>query len=85
MKEYKFAKPNSKNIKKAKAHFANLLRTRRNYYGISQARLASLAGVDRKTINRIENGHFNPNLDTMIRLASVLNLKPAQMILVKVK
>lgn len=84
MKEYKFAKPNSKNIKKAKAHFANTLRTRRNYYGISQAKLASLAGVDRKTINRIENGHFNPNLDTMIRLASVLNLKPAQMILVKV-
>jgi DNA-binding XRE family transcriptional regulator len=28
-----------------------------------------MAGVDRKTINRIENGHFSPSLDTMVRLA----------------
>ena len=37
--------------------------------GFSQARLAELAGVDRKTINRIENGHFSPSLDTLTRLS----------------
>ena len=35
---------------------------------LSQARLAEIAGVDRKTINRIENGHFSPALDTIVRL-----------------
>lgn len=40
--------------------------------GFSQARLAELAGVDRKTINRIENGHFSPSLDTLTRLSVVL-------------
>ena len=40
--------------------------------GHSQARLAELAGVDRKTINRIENGHFSPSLDTLTRLSVVL-------------
>lgn len=40
--------------------------------GYSQARLAELAGVDRKTINRIENGHFSPSLDTLTRLSVVL-------------
>lgn len=40
--------------------------------GYSQARLAELAGVDRKTINRIENGHFSPSLDTLTRISVVL-------------
>ena len=43
--------------------------------GSSQARLAELAGVDRKTINRIENGHFSPSLDTLTRLSVVLKCR----------
>ncbi len=50
------------------------LRTSR---GLSQARLAELAGVDRKTINRIENGHFSPSLDTLTRLSVVLKCRLA--------
>lgn len=50
------------------------LRTNR---GLSQARLAELAGVDRKTINRIENGHFSPSLDTLTRLSVVLKCRLA--------
>ena len=45
--------------------------------GFSQARLAELAGVDRKTINRIENGHFSPALDTLVRLGVALGVKPS--------
>jgi len=30
--------------------------------GITQGDLAKAAGVDRKTVNRIENGHFSPSL-----------------------
>ena len=44
---------------------------------LSQARLAEIAGVDRKTINRIENGHFSPSLETLFRLCFVLEVEPS--------
>ena len=40
---------------------------------LTQLQLSELAGIDRKTINRIENGHFSPSIDTLTRLALVLN------------
>jgi transcriptional regulator with XRE-family HTH domain len=39
-----------------------------------------LAGVDRKTINRIENGHFSPALDTLVRLSSALSVAPSSLL-----
>jgi len=42
---------------------------------LSQDTLAEFAGIDRKTVNRIENGHFSPSLDTMTRLSVVLGKK----------
>lgn len=48
--------------------------------GFSQARLAELAGVDRKTINRIENGHFSPSLDTLTRLSVVLKCRLSDLV-----
>jgi transcriptional regulator with XRE-family HTH domain len=75
-----FKKPNKKQITQAKNNFAEVLRKRRQSLKMSQSSLANLAGVDRKTINRIENGHFSPNLDTIVRLMTVLNLTPAKLI-----
>ncbi len=43
---------------------------------LSQDELAQRAGIDRKTINRIENGHFSPTLDTITRLSLVLKITP---------
>ena len=43
----------------------------------TQTELSELAGVDRKTINRIENGHFSPSLDTLTRLSVVLKCRLA--------
>jgi putative transcriptional regulator len=71
-----FIKPKSSEVKKAKDRFAETVRDKRIAKGISQSTLAYIAGVDRKTINRIENGHFSPNLDTVIRLMTVLELSP---------
>ena len=45
--------------------------------GISQDALAKAAGVDRKTVNRIENGHFSPSLDTFFRFCIALDVRPA--------
>jgi DNA-binding XRE family transcriptional regulator len=42
----------------------------------SQGEVARKAGIDRKTVNRIENNHFSPTLDTLFRLCKVLNIKP---------
>jgi DNA-binding XRE family transcriptional regulator len=39
-----------------------------------------MAGVDRKTINRIENGHFSPSIDTLIRLSIVLKVPVAKLV-----
>ena len=48
--------------------------------GLAHKRLAELAGVDRKTINRIENGHFSPSLDTLTRLSVVLKCRLADLV-----
>jgi DNA-binding XRE family transcriptional regulator len=47
---------------------------------LSQARLAEIAGVDRKTINRIENGHFSPAIDTIVRLSVALGISPSTLL-----
>ncbi len=52
---------------------ATNLRQFREKQDMSQDKLAKLARVDRKTINRIENGHFSPSLDTLTRLARAQN------------
>lgn len=67
-------------IQRKKDDYAKKLKQRRNSIRMSQANLAYLTGVDRKTINRIENGHFSPSLDTMLRIALVLKLNTAEAI-----
>lgn len=52
----------------------------RQDHDFSQARLAEIAGVDRKTINRIENGHFSPAMDTIVRLGTALGVDPSEIL-----
>ena len=66
----------NKKVKDIKANFATVVREMRIAKKLSQGELASLVGVDRKTINRIENGHFSPNLENIVRIFEVLNVKP---------
>lgn len=47
--------------------------------GMTQQEVADYAGIDRKTVNRIENNHFSPNLDTMFRICVALAVKPASL------
>ena len=48
--------------------------------GMSQQALAKQAGVDRKTINRIENGHFSPSIETLLRVCYVVDLTPSRLL-----
>jgi len=59
---------------------ASQLRKLRKMAELSQDELAQRAGVDRKTINRIENGHFSPTLDTITRLSLVLKIAPSALL-----
>ncbi|TRZ79513.1 MAG: XRE family transcriptional regulator [Actinobacteria bacterium] len=59
---------------------AEQLRKQRLNAELSQDLLAELAGIDRKTINRIENGHFSPTLDTITRLCIVLKITPGTLL-----
>ena len=47
---------------------------------ISQEVLAQKAGVDRKTVNRIENGHFAPSMDTFFRICGALGANPVDVV-----
>ena len=63
----RFVESTQKNVAKNLANF-------RERSSLTQQQLSDLAGIDRKTINRIENGHFSPSIDTLTRLAVVLNV-----------
>lgn len=56
------------------------LKARRSEMDISQNELARKSGIDRKTINRIENGHFSPSLRTLFILCAAMKTKPSDML-----
>ncbi len=56
-------------------HLANRLKDIRTARGLTQADLAVLAGVSRKTINTVENGVFVPSTALALALAEVLETK----------
>jgi putative transcriptional regulator len=52
----------------------NTLRDARARRNLTQAELATLAGVSRKTINTVENGVFVPSTVLALRLARALRI-----------
>jgi transcriptional regulator with XRE-family HTH domain len=69
-----------RDVENMRAVLAERLYDLRSANELSQAFLAELAGVDRKTINRIENGHFSPALDTIVRLSVALGIAPSDLL-----
>ena len=67
--QLKTATNQSKNV------IAEWVKKSRKNLGLSQEGLAEIAGIDRKTINRIENGHFSPSIETLVRISVSLNSK----------
>lgn len=47
---------------------------------LTQQGLADAAGIDRKTVNRIEMGRFTPNIDTLARLAAAMRIEPTDLL-----
>lgn len=53
----------------------NRLRELREGKGLTQAQLADLIGVSRKTVNTVENGVFVPSTVVALKLASALGCR----------
>lgn len=54
--------------------FSQRLKELREARKLTQARLAELIGVNPRAYNRWERGNFVPQLDTLIKIADVLNV-----------
>jgi putative transcriptional regulator len=53
---------------------ANRIKIEREKAELTQAALAELVGVSRKTINTVENGVFTPSATLAIKLAQALGI-----------
>ncbi|MDJ0460565.1 helix-turn-helix transcriptional regulator [Streptomyces sp. H27-C3] len=56
------------------------IREARLYAKLTQEQLGGASGVDRQAINRIEQGHASPRLDSLIRIAAALNISLADLV-----
>jgi transcriptional regulator with XRE-family HTH domain len=65
--------PSKTLVKKGKKQLAAIIKEARVHRELSQDALAQRAGVDRKTVNRIENNRFSPSFETLTRILDVLN------------
>lgn len=50
------------------------VRVHRTANGWSQLELATRAGIDRKTVNRLEKGRFSPSIDTLLAVSLALDV-----------
>lgn len=57
-----------------------LLRAERRHQNLTQDQLAERAGLDSKTVSRIENGVMSPILDHLLDLADALDVPPASLL-----
>jgi DNA-binding XRE family transcriptional regulator len=60
--------------KQLRQRIATLIQDLREEQNLTQGELATAAGVDRKTVNRIECGHFSPSMDTLQRFCVALGI-----------
>ncbi len=67
-------------IKQRRISFGKSMKKLRNIAKISQEKLAEIAGLDRKTISRIENGHLSPSMDNLWAIADALNLEAHELL-----
>jgi transcriptional regulator with XRE-family HTH domain len=55
--------------------------TLREQLELSQSEVAERAGIDRKTVNRIENERFSPSIDTLTRISVALGVNVSDLLL----
>jgi transcriptional regulator with XRE-family HTH domain len=61
-------------------HLGGRLRAARVRAGLSQSELEELSGIPKARLSRYENGHVEPSIQTLGRLASALNVSEASLL-----
>ena len=61
-------------------HFGTRLREARLAAGLSQSELEELSGIPKARLSRYENGHVEPSIQTLARLARALNVSEASLL-----
>lgn len=61
-------------------HFGHRLRDARVQAGFSQSELEELSGIPKARLSRYENGHVEPSIQTLARLARALNVSEASLL-----
>jgi transcriptional regulator with XRE-family HTH domain len=61
-------------------HFGNRLREARITAGLSQSELEDRSGIPKARLSRYENGHVEPSIQTLARLARALNVSEASLL-----
>lgn len=61
-------------------HFGIRLREVRLASGLSQSQLEDLSGIPKARLSRYENGHVEPSIRTLARLAQALNVSEASLL-----
>jgi len=56
------------------AEIARILGERRKRLKLSKNKIAYLTGLNQSTVSRLENHHENPTLDSLLRVADVLEI-----------
>lgn len=62
-------------IVEKRKNLAEILQTARVQKGISQTKLAELIDVNEKTIGKIENCKYSPNLDILYKIVEALEIE----------
>ena len=52
------------------------IKKQRNTLGLSQEKLAFLAGIDRTYMSEVERELANPTIEVLLKIANALNLSP---------
>jgi transcriptional regulator with XRE-family HTH domain len=60
--------------------FGSNLRRLRTDRGLSQEALADLAGIDRTYVSALERQVYSVSIDTIEKLATVLDVKPTELL-----
>lgn len=65
-------------------HYEHALAVAIRYFrksrGLTQEALATKAGLDRKTINRIEKGHYAPTMTNFFQISEALEVEPRELL-----
>ncbi|WP_372352677.1 helix-turn-helix domain-containing protein [Streptomyces sp. KL116D] len=66
--------PPSPRVLAARRAIGDRIRAARLHANLTQEGLAERAGLDRQAVNRIEQGHASPYVDTLISIAIALDV-----------